>query len=115
MICQHESLLMLSEVDPAISLESIVTNAHYSFKCVLKALDYLAMRNMEHRDVRLIGLPIVSLIIPFHSVPLFSDFFVVLNILIHKTCSCSDSWCCVYPKEIKYRVMLADFDFITES
>ena len=57
MICQHESLLMLSEVDPTISLESIATNAHYSFKCVLKALDYLTMRNMEHRDVRLIGLP----------------------------------------------------------
>ena len=39
MICQHESLLMRSEVDPAISLESIATNAHYSFKCKLKALD----------------------------------------------------------------------------
>ena len=52
MICQHESLLMLSEVDPAISLESIAINAHYSFKCVLKALDYLAIRNMEHRDVK---------------------------------------------------------------
>ena len=52
MICQHESLLMLSEVDPAISLESIANNAHFSFKSVLKALDYLAIRNMEHRDVK---------------------------------------------------------------
>ena len=79
MICQHESLLMLSEVDPAILLESIATNAHYSFKCVLKALDYIAMRNMEHRDVRLIGLPIVTMIIPFHAVPLFSVHFTVIS------------------------------------
>ena len=52
MICQHESLLMLSEVDPTIALESTATNAHFSFKCVPKALDYLAMRNMQHWDVK---------------------------------------------------------------
>ena len=70
---------------------------------------------------RLIGFPIVSMIIPFHSLPLFSVHFTIMsifvdsNILIHKTCACPEIWSCVCPKEIKYGVMLADFDFITES
>ncbi len=47
----YKNLFELHRVT-GISLQSISSNILYIVKCCLEALDYLAMRNMQHHDVK---------------------------------------------------------------
>ena len=69
--------------------ELILTNVKHVLRSVLKALDYMHSQGLRHRDIK------------------------ASNILIKKTCQCTEVLYCSCQQQKKFLVQIGDFDLST--